>query len=168
MIPLSALPVRAAHFFQYTDRALCTSIFSTSLGHTISHVNLCLITKDQCVPIRLFHTQVTGFTHHRSCRSSHLFPCLNFLNLPHPCFFLLVTPFSSPNSFCPVLSSNGGERLLHNKLVCFHEQRQGRRTLFFLQQLPSVFSILTSPWETSPQHGLPSSLLASYLHVATS
>ena len=27
----------AAHFFQYTDRALCTSIFLTSLGTHISH-----------------------------------------------------------------------------------------------------------------------------------
>ena len=32
--------------------------------------------------MRPFHTQITGFTHHCSCQSSHLSPHLNFLNLP--------------------------------------------------------------------------------------
>ena len=100
----------AAHFFQYTDRG--TSIFLTSFGHT-SHVNLYLSTKDQCVLVRPFHSQITGLTHHCSCRPSHLFPRLDHPNLPHPSFFLLVTPFSSLYSFCPVLNIQSGKLFFH-------------------------------------------------------
>ena len=32
------------------------------------------------MPLRPFYTQITGFTHYRSCRPSHLSPLLNFLN----------------------------------------------------------------------------------------
>ena len=84
----------AAHFFQYTERALCTSIFSTSFAHTKPHVNLCVIAEDQRVPVWPFYAQITGLTHHFSCGSFHLFPRFNLSNLPHPNLFLLVTPFS--------------------------------------------------------------------------
>ena len=49
-----------------------------------SHVNLCVITEDQRVPVWPFYAQIMGFTHHCSCGSCHLFPCLNLANLPHP------------------------------------------------------------------------------------
>ena len=76
------------------------------------HVKLYLITDHQCVPARPFYTQITGLTHHRTCRPSHLFPRLNFLNLPHP-RFLFAVPFSRPDSFCPALSGQGRKFLLH-------------------------------------------------------
>ena len=41
----------AAHFFQHTDRALCTSIFSASLGHTYLMSNFVSSPKTS-VPIR--------------------------------------------------------------------------------------------------------------------
>ena len=43
-----------AHFFQYTDRAhLHQHVFNVSWAHK-PHVNSCLITENQCVPLRPF------------------------------------------------------------------------------------------------------------------
>ena len=50
----------------YTDRALAS--FSTSHGHNKKHVNSCLTAEYQCVPKRPLNTQITGLTHHCSCR----------------------------------------------------------------------------------------------------
>ena len=88
------------------------------------YVNFCVIAENQCVPVRPFYTQITGLTHHCSCVPSYLFPRLNLANLPHPSFFLLVTPFSRPNSFFPKLSCHGRELFLHFKAVYLNEQRQ--------------------------------------------
>ena len=77
--------------------SLYQHLFNVPWAH-IPHVVFCLITEDQCVPTRPFYTNVMGFTPHRSCRSSHLLSRLNFLNLPHPRFFLFVQPFSYPNT----------------------------------------------------------------------
>ena len=62
--------------------------------------------------------------------SSHLFPRLNLSNLPHPSFFQFVTPFSCPNSFCPVLSSHGGKLFFNFKAICLHDQRKRSCVLF--------------------------------------
>ena len=105
----------AAHFFQYTDGGRLYQDLSNIFRTHIPHVNFCLITEDQCVPVRPFHTQIKGLTHHCSCRSSHLSPHLNFLNLPHPRFFLFVMPFTCPNSFCPILSGHCGKLFFHFK-----------------------------------------------------
>ena len=69
-----------------------------------------------------FHAQITGLTHHCSCGSTHLFPRLYLVNLSHPSFFQLVTPFPCPNSFCPILSGHGGEIFFNFKAMCLHEQ----------------------------------------------
>ena len=118
-----------AHFFQYTDRTLCISIFFTSFGHTylISLISSSLkINVCQCGH---FYTQITGLAHHCSCSSSYLFSHLNFSNPFHPSFSLFMMPFSGPNSFYPVLSGQGGKFLLYFESICFHEQGQGSRTL---------------------------------------
>ena len=147
MLPLSTLhnSCFAAHFFQYTDRALYSSIFSTSFGQTNLHVNFYLIIEHQCVSLRPFYTEITVLTHHCSCWSSYLFPRLfprlHLVNLPHPSFFQLETPFSCPYSFCSALSSHGGNLIFHFQAVYFHEQGQRSCDLFFLPQLPSVSSI---------------------------
>ena len=160
----SSYSCSAAHFFQYTDRALCTSIFLTSFGHT--NLKFCVIAENQCVPVKPFYAQITGLTQHCSCRPCHLLPRLNCSNLPHPRFFLLVTPFSYLYSFCPVLRSHGGKLLLNSEAICFHEQGQRGCTL-----LPAVAAICLLNFDlsvTSLRHGLPKFLLASYLHVTTS
>ena len=83
----SSYPCFAAHFFQYTDRALGTSIFfNVSWAHTHTpHVNSCLI---HLMPMS---------------RVSHITALFNCL--VHTSF--VMTPFSGPNSFCPVLSGQG-------------------------------------------------------------
>ena len=83
----------AAHFFQYTDRALCTSIFLTSLGHTyLMSILLSSLKINECqcdyfMP-RSRVSHITAPAGPLTC-----FPHLNFLNLPHPRFFLFVMPF---------------------------------------------------------------------------
>ena len=47
--------------FWYTDRGLCTSIFTTSFGQT-KHVFFYLNTFDQRVPVRPFYAQITDLT----------------------------------------------------------------------------------------------------------
>ena len=95
-------------------------LFNVTWAHKY-HVNSCLTAEYQCVPKRPLNTQITGFTHHCSCRSSYLSPHLNFLNLPHPRFFSFVMSFSCPNSFCPILCGHGRKLLLYFKAICFHE-----------------------------------------------
>ena len=73
-------------------------------------------------PDHVFHTSML-------LRSSHLFPRLNLSDPPHPSFFQLVTPFSPPNSFCPILSSHGGKLFFNFKDICLHGQ--GKRSCAF-------------------------------------
>ena len=92
------------------DRALCTSIFTSSFGHkNLTSILVSSLKINVCQ------------THHCPCRSPHLSPHLNCLNLPHPRFSLFTLPFSGPNSFCPVLSGQGGKFLLCFNATCFHE-----------------------------------------------
>ena len=117
-----------------------------------------------CASAAIFFTQITGLTHHRTCRPSHLFPRLNFLNLHHSRFFLFVQPFTCPNSFCRILSGQCGKLFFHFQAKSFHEQGQGSRTLFACRSA----QFLTSPWEPSPLHGLSNSLPVPYPLVAAS
>ena len=89
----------AAHFFQKTDLACCTSIFFTSFGQTYlmsilaspSNMNVCHC--GHFIPR-------SRVSHHCSRRPSHLPPHLNLTNLIQPCFFLFRVPFSCPCSIC--------------------------------------------------------------------
>ena len=64
-----------------------------------SHVHLYLLLKDQRVPLRPLHAQVTGFAHNRSCRSSNLSPCLHFEDLFPPCLMLFCSPSVQAHTF---------------------------------------------------------------------
>ena len=80
-------------------------------------------------------------------------PTRHFSRICHPRFFLLVTQFSSPNSFCPKLSG-------------FHEERQGGGTLFpaaaAICLLNSNLSIEDIPTAWIPQ------ALAGIIHARSS
>ena len=79
---------------------------------------------------RPLNTQITGLTHHCSWRSSYLPPRLNFSNLFHPSFLLLLIPFSRPDSLCPILRGQSREIFIHRKTKGLHEKGQRGRTLF--------------------------------------
>ena len=130
MLPLSTLctrallPLLAIHL----SVPLHQHLFLTSFGHTnlmstfISSLNINVCHCGNFFPrSRVSHITAPAST--LTC-----FPRLNLSNLPHPGFFLLVTPFSCSCSFCPVLSSHGGEFFFYFKAVRLHEQ--GKRTLY--------------------------------------
>ena len=55
---------------------------------------------------------------------------VNFSNLFHPSFSVLLIPFSRPDSFCPILRGQSREISLHLKTKGLHEKGQRGRTLF--------------------------------------
>ena len=133
----------SSHAPSFTDLALRTSIFLTSIWAHIHHVNSCLSKEEQvCVPMEPLNTQISGFTHHCSCRSSHLFPDLNFLNLLHPRLF--VMPFFGLSS----LPSDAWPRWKVPPLIQGHMlPRMGNRVVLFLfgvLKFNLVESILTA------------------------
>ena len=103
----------------------------------ISHVNASVAFEYQGVSMRPRFTQITGLTHHRSCRSSHLSPRPDPKDLLQPCFFLFRVPFSRPRLFCPSLSSHSREIFFHFKAESFHEERQ-RRSYNFLSTADAI------------------------------
>ena len=90
----------------------------------VSHVHLYLPFKDLSVPLWSPDAQVTGFAHHRSCRSPHLPPRLDVKSLIHPSFFSFDWSFSNPHPFCPVLCGQSSEIFLHLKTKHLHEEGQ--------------------------------------------
>ena len=78
---------------------------------------------------RQFFTQIAGLTHHCSCKSSHLFLHLNFLNLPLPRFFVRDAIFQS-KLLLPSTEWPRWKVPPQHQGVCFHERGQGGRTLF--------------------------------------
>ena len=112
----------------------CPGLLHKHLLHifraNLSHVNSSVAFKNQSVPVRPLHSQISSFTHNPSCWPSHLPPRLNFKDLIHPSFFLFMVPFSNPDSFCLVLSGQGGEFLLYFQAKSVHDQGQRCCTLF--------------------------------------
>ena len=94
----------AAHFFQYTDRALCTSIFLTSFGHT--YLMSSFVSSQKTTFGFLHKVDWTHFLHARSIAS--YIPCGVSLRLHfcygsstsscshYPCLGLLVMICQSP------------------------------------------------------------------------
>ena len=88
-------------------------------ANTISYRCICRLRTSRCAK-RPLDTQITGLAHHCSCRSSSPASTSEILE-PVSSFFLLLTPFSRPDSFCPVLSGHGGKFLLYFKAIRHHD-----------------------------------------------
>ena len=151
MLPLPALHARcfAVHFFQYADRALCTSIFLTSLGHTnlmsilVSSLNVNVCQCGHLIP-RSRVSHITAPASPLPVSTSELLElAASTLLFVHDAIFLsrLLLPntewswwIATPLLQGHVFPSIGTEKS-HS---------------FCLLLLPSVSSISTSPWEPSP------------------
>ena len=123
------------HALLPTFLACCRNISCQCIyRHRISHTKLMSIVisllKTNVCKCGHFYNHITGLTHHCSCKSSSLPPRLNFSNLIHPSFFLLLIPFSHSDSFCPTVRGQSREIFLHLKTKGLHQKGQRGRTLF--------------------------------------
>ena len=96
----------------------------------VRHVNASVAFEYQGVPQGPLDTQITGPRHHCSCKSSYLPPRLNFSNLFHPSFSLLLIPFSRPDCFCPILCGQNREIFPTTRPKASMKKGQRGRPLF--------------------------------------
>ena len=90
----------AAHFLKQTVLACCRSI-SLRAAADHSHVHRHLLLKQLGVPPRPRDAKIESLAHGCSCRSSHLSPCLYFVDLLPPSLQLLSSSSFQPDTFRP-------------------------------------------------------------------
>ena len=80
-----------------------TACSSHLLGEHISYRCFCRLQRSRVRQCGHLIPRSRGLARHCPCWSSYMPPHLNFLNILHPRFSLVVIPFSRMDSFCPVL-----------------------------------------------------------------